>query len=224
MSDRRRTGFTLLEVMLAMTALALIAAICYGAFHLAIRAIERGEVAVTTAQRLRATSEVLRQIRSAMYRVVHNREGYANPYFRGTATSLSFDTTLRLQGGGGATRVSYYVLDDPMRLVVTETDLSAQSAHRRERDEGPGGVSMTVTVLEGFRSLRFTYFDSEGNSHPGWETDPERADADEEGVLPLAVQVEIEGVPGLETGRWGEAFPVAVVALNESVSEGGAEA
>src|SRR2546426_1141949 len=160
MSDRRRTGFTLLEVMLAMTALALIAAICYGAFHLAIRAIERGEVAVTTAQRLRATSDVLRQIRSTMHRIEHNREGDAFPYFRGTATSLSFDTTLRLQGGGGATRVSYYVLDNPMRLVVSETELRSQSGRSRDGEDDTGR-SMTTTVLEGFQSLHFTYFDSE---------------------------------------------------------------
>src|SRR2546427_12863873 len=39
-------GFTLLEIVIALTALALITVICYGAFHLGIRAMERGEVAV----------------------------------------------------------------------------------------------------------------------------------------------------------------------------------
>ena len=51
-ADRARgagaDGFTLMEVILAMTALALIAATCYGAFYLGIRATERGEVAVVT--------------------------------------------------------------------------------------------------------------------------------------------------------------------------------
>jgi prepilin-type N-terminal cleavage/methylation domain-containing protein len=49
---RRSAGFTLLEVVLTMAILALMCAICYGAFHVAIRAVERGEVAVMTAQRL----------------------------------------------------------------------------------------------------------------------------------------------------------------------------
>ena len=48
-SDAR--GFTLVEVVIAMTTLALVVAICYGAFHLGIRAVERGEVAVVAAQR-----------------------------------------------------------------------------------------------------------------------------------------------------------------------------
>ncbi len=222
MSERRHDGFTLLEVILAMTTLALITAICYGAFHLAIRAIERGEVAVTTAQRLRATSDVLRQIRSTMYRIEHNRDGDPFPYFRGTATSLSFDTNLRMQGGGGATRVSYYLLDNPVRLMVSETDLGARGARRRD-PEDTAGQSMTAMLLEGFRTLTFTYYDSEGNRHGSWDPDPERADPDQESVLPLAVEVTIEGLPGLETGRWGEAFPISVVSLNESVNQGGAD-
>src|SRR2546428_10209258 len=56
-------GFTLLEIVIALTALALITVICYGAFHLGIRAMERGEVAVVAAQRLRvATDVIIRQI------------------------------------------------------------------------------------------------------------------------------------------------------------------
>jgi prepilin-type N-terminal cleavage/methylation domain-containing protein len=46
---RGRAGFSLLEVMLAMVALALVSMICYGAFHLGIRAVEKGEVAVVTS-------------------------------------------------------------------------------------------------------------------------------------------------------------------------------
>src|ERR1051325_258630 len=92
----RRAGFTLLEIVLAMTALALLTAVCYGAFHLAIRAMERGEVAVTTAQRLRTTDEVLRQIRSTMNRAESYQGNEPLPYFVGHATSLSFDPDLKL--------------------------------------------------------------------------------------------------------------------------------
>jgi prepilin-type N-terminal cleavage/methylation domain-containing protein len=109
--NERRAGFTLLELMLAMAALALLTAVCYGAFHLAVRAMERGEMAVVTAQRLRVTSDVLRQIRSAMYHLDRNADGETFPYFRGTATSLTFDTSMQLQGGGGVSRVTYQVLE-----------------------------------------------------------------------------------------------------------------
>src|SRR5439155_14005706 len=89
----RRNGFTLLEVVLAMTALALITAICYGAFHLGIRAVESGERAVVTAQRLRVATDVLiRQVKSAVPYPARNKDDDVYPYFVGTATSLTFIT------------------------------------------------------------------------------------------------------------------------------------
>ena len=69
-----RAGFTLLEVVLAMTSLVMVTAICYAAFHLGMRAVERGEVAVVTAQRLRVASDVLiRQVKSAVPYPVRTR-------------------------------------------------------------------------------------------------------------------------------------------------------
>src|SRR5262245_2458891 len=68
-------GFTLLEVVIALTALALVTVICYGAFHLGIRAMERGEVAVVAAQRLRvATDVIIRQIKSIVPYKARNRD------------------------------------------------------------------------------------------------------------------------------------------------------
>jgi prepilin-type N-terminal cleavage/methylation domain-containing protein len=223
MNDRR-AGFTLLELMLAMAALTLITAICYGAFHLAVRAMERGEVAVVTAQRLRATTEVFRQIRSALYHLDRNADGDTYPYFRGTATSLTFDTSMQLQGGGGISRVTYQVLDNPTRLVLTESAVPSRTKrhHRRDgQDDEPLAYSRSTVLLEGFQSLHFRYIDVGGDDHASW--DPGSDDFEQEG-LPLAVRVEIEGVPGVETGRWGQEIPVSVMAMNEAINEGGADA
>ena len=41
----------MLEVVLAMTLLAMVTAIIYAAFHLGIRAVEKGQMAVVSAQR-----------------------------------------------------------------------------------------------------------------------------------------------------------------------------
>src|SRR5215470_10298202 len=221
--SERRAGFTLLELMLAMAALALLTAVCYGAFHLAVRAMERGEMAVVTAQRLRVTSDVLRQIRSAMYHLDRNADGETFPYFRGTATSLTFDTSMQLQGGGGVSRVTYQVLENPTRLVLTESAVPSRTRrHRRDRDDDePVAYSRSTVLLEGFQTLRFRYIDVGGDDHASW--DPGSDDFEQEG-LPLAVRVEIEGVPGVETGRWGQEIPVSVMAMNEAINEGGADA
>jgi len=222
MTDRRR-GFTLLELVLAMSALALVVGICYGAFHLAVRAMERGEVAVVTAQRLRVTSDVLRQIRSALYHVDRNPDDDATcSYFRGTATSLSFDTSMQLQGGGGVSRVTYQVLDNPTRLVLTESAVPTRTRHRRRHgeDEEPLTFNRSTVLLEGFQSLQFSYIDVSGGDTQYWN--PCTEDLDQEG-LPLAVRVVIEGVPGVETGRWGQEIPLNLVAMNEAVVEGGSD-
>src|SRR5262245_21578463 len=76
MGERSRpAGFTLLEVMLALTALGMMAAICYGAFHVGMRAVERGEVAVTTGARMRVAFDVIsRQLKSIVRYPAHDRE------------------------------------------------------------------------------------------------------------------------------------------------------
>ena len=48
-----------------MTLLAMVTAIFYAAFHLGIRAVEKGQKAVVTAQRLRAANDVHPSARSS---------------------------------------------------------------------------------------------------------------------------------------------------------------
>jgi prepilin-type N-terminal cleavage/methylation domain-containing protein len=215
---RRRTdGFTLLELLLAMSALAMITAICYGAFHLAIRAVERGEVAVMTTQRLRIAGDVIdRQVKSMVPYKARNEDGETYTYFQGTATSVAFVTANGMTGGGRLAREVYQVLDDPPRLVLTETPLVSADILGRDTGEPPPGHS--AVVFEGFRSARFEYLMNDGVDTewmPRW-------DGYEEEMLPSAVRIVIEGLPGLEavegggeTVAWGQEKPVMVAALAE---------
>src|SRR5438876_399443 len=101
MNDDARTGrggFTLLEIVIALTALALVTVICYGAFHLGIRAMERGEVAVVAAQRLRvATDVIIRQIKSIVPYKARNRDDEEYVFFMGTASSMAFISAAGLE-------------------------------------------------------------------------------------------------------------------------------
>src|SRR5213594_4120411 len=151
--SERRDGFTLLELVLAMSALALVTAICYGAFHLGIRAVESGERAVVTAQRLRVATDVLiRQVKSAVPYPARNRDDEVYPYFMGTATSMTFVTAAGQEGGGGLARVVYQVVDDPPRLLMSEGQFfSPDSLGRAPVDRSDG---RTTVLLDGFRSLK----------------------------------------------------------------------
>jgi len=177
------------------------------------------------------SSDVLRQIRSAAYRFERDescvrklgKEGCDPvPFFHGTATSVTFNTDLRLQGGGGVSRVTYQLLDNPTRLVMTEGEppsLNGSSRRGRDRDESP--PQQSTVLLEGFSTLNFSYYDlSQGEWRQSWDTDTEQGESE---GLPLAVRIVIEGLPGVESGVWGAEFPINVVAMSESVSEGGAD-
>jgi prepilin-type N-terminal cleavage/methylation domain-containing protein len=206
-------GFTLLELLLAMTALALVTAICYGAFHLGIRAVERGEVAVVTAQRLRVASDTLiRQIKSTVPYPARNRDEEVYPYFTGTATSMAFITASGLSGGGGLSRVVYQVVENPTRLVVSESAFFSPDGLGREPVDKPGERS--AVLLDGFRTLRFDYLMNDGVDTEWWT----QWDAHTEETLPSAVRIVVEGLPGLDD-VWGQEIPLMSTTYGENLGE-----
>ncbi len=222
---RVAAGFTLLEVMLAMTALALVTAVSYGAFHLGIRAVERGEMAVVTSQRLRVAADVLiRQIKSVVKYGARTEDEEVFTYFIGSATSMTFITANGLQGGGGLMRVVYQVMDDPMRLVVTETPFFSPDALGRDMDQAVTGRS--AVLLDNFTSLTFEYYYDGGGIEedakwlPAW--DPR--DGDTENMVPTAVRVVVQGLSGLGGEPWGQEIPVMSTRYGEKTGEGDDEA
>jgi general secretion pathway protein J len=213
MSDRRH-GFTLLEVMLALTALALVAAICYGAFHLGVRAVQRGEVAVVTAERLRVASDVLiRQIKSTVAYPARNRDEDVYPFFVGTATSMTFVTAAGLTGGGGLTRVVYRLEEAPPRLVLEESQAFSPDTLGRDPIDKPG--EHTTVLLDGFRTLSFQYLLNDGVD-TSWQSS---WDGQEEEMLPAAVRIVVKGMPGIEVDTWGQEIPIMATTIGDNTGE-----
>jgi hypothetical protein len=214
-----RAGFTLLEVVLAMTSLVMLTGIIYAAFHLGTRALQHGEAAVVTAQRLRAASDVLiRQVKSVDPYCSRSVEDGEYPYFFGNGHSMTFVTAAGQLGGGGLVRVCWEIKDNPPRLELTESSAFSPdtlgSGDATDDCRGPHAV-----VIDGFRRARFQYLFRESNDtkddqemRPSW-------DAREDGILPAAVQVEIDGLPGLGVDTWGTEIPI----MTSHYREGGAE-
>ena len=197
-----------------MTALALVTAICYGAFHLGVRAVERGEVAVVTAQRLRVASDtIIRQVKSAVAYAARNKDEDVYPYFVGTATSMTFITSAGLTGGGGLTRVVYQVANDPTRLILTESPFFSADALGTELLDNPGQTS--AVLFDGFTTLKFEYMMNDGVDtewRPDW-------DGHDEEALPAAVRITVEGMAGLEVPVWGQEIPIMVALYGENLGE-----
>jgi prepilin-type N-terminal cleavage/methylation domain-containing protein len=210
----RSRGFTLLEVVLAMTALALVTGICYAAFHLGVRAVERGEVAVVTAQRLRVASDtIIRQVKSTVAYAARNKDEDVYPYFVGTATSMTFITAAGLTGGGGLTRVIYQVANDPTRLILSESPFFSPDALGTEPPDNPGQQS--AILLDGFKNLKFEYLMNDGVDtewRPDW-------DGHDEEELPAAVRITVEGMAGLEVPVWGQEMPIMVALYGDNLGE-----
>jgi prepilin-type N-terminal cleavage/methylation domain-containing protein len=212
MTRRSRAGFTLLEVVLAMTALALISAICYGAFHVGIRAVVAGEKAVKTAQRLRVASDVFtRQVRSAARFQNKSHGNFGDEiYFMGRPTSMSFVTAAAQLSGGGLAKVTYRIEDDPeqpgtQRVMLEEVPFF--SAYTVDRARGEAGLARSALLLGRVEGASFMYFDEDDGWSGSWDTSPDASNPHEN--LPQAVRLMIEHLPGIDT-PWGQETPLAI--------------
>lgn len=207
--SRRAAGFTLLEVVLALTSLALLTGICYAAFSLATRAVARGTNAVVTEQRLRAVTDVImRQVKSAVPYPLRDSEDGVLPYFYCTSTALSFITAAGQLSGGLPAWVRYEVEPDPPTLRLYEsTAFDHDTLGRNVQDEE---TTVSAKVIDGFTSLVFTCLDLTN----GWGQ-LITTDEDSSQVLPLSVGVRFEGLPGYDGGTYEQKIPVVLGAYSE---------
>jgi prepilin-type N-terminal cleavage/methylation domain-containing protein len=208
--SHRRAGFTLLEVVLAMTALGMVTAIVYAAFNLGVRAVEKGQVVVVGAQRARAASDVMRrQLKSMVpYPCRPDEDSDPIPYFEvgQNPPSLSFITAAGLHGGSGMEHVRYEVRGDPPQLILVDSPvflfLKGRCSDVVTRD------TTEAVLLDGFRSIDF---------QPQAYADDKWSDGDgvEEFGLPRSIHVRVEGMPGASASALGSG-EIPVVANLES--------
>lgn len=110
---RNRGGFTLLEVIIAITILSLIMVIIGSAFRLGIQAWGRGEKETEDGQRLRALSSLLSQQLKSIYpyRINPEDEDEDVVAFKGEPDSITFVTTMTDLSYGGLKWVQYTFRD-----------------------------------------------------------------------------------------------------------------
>ena len=219
-----RRGFTLLEVVLAMASLALVASICYGAFFLGIRSVEKGEVAVVTAQRLRVASDILiRQVKSAVPFPARNGDGDVFPYFIGTERGLSFVTAAGQLNGGGMARVVYHVEQgqNGLALILDEESKFSPDSLGTDGIDAPGERS--AILMEGFEDLQFKYLsadDLEDETSRGWTSKWGNAkDAEFEDIIPRAIRITIKGLKGVDTDTWVQEIPIMATNYGDNAGE-----
>jgi len=210
-------GFTLLELVVALTLMALLSLALYGVISVGARAAGSGERRTEQARRFRIATDVLvRQIRSAapeLAVIEGERDQEALPYFLGESDHIDFITS-KPQGPNntGLALVSYWQEDGMLMMSETPYFLAfAEDRDGREFDD----LVLTTPLLSDVANLRFSYQRFDGGDEGSWE---DSWDASFEDALPAGVRIELE--QSFDGGfRWYHEVPVFVGVMNEITGE-----
>lgn len=198
----RQAGFTLIELVIALSLLAIMVAMTGGVFATALNAIPRGEAVAERSARFRAATAVMaKQVRSIVNYPAHSEDDEIFPYFWGDSHSFSFITAApQHRGGEGLGWVTYWTDGRTLwmgeRLIFSIEAVSGTAPDPRHQ----------TPLLEGLAGARFQFLRLEGDEgewHDSW-------DGLEEQGLPAAVRITLEGVNRGQT-YWVEEIPVMTV-------------
>jgi prepilin-type N-terminal cleavage/methylation domain-containing protein len=198
-----QSGFTLIEVVLALTIFALMGAILYGAFSLGHSAVEKSEANSTRNQKQRAAIELLGNYIRSTFPYKESVQDQA-VYFTGESDGVTFVSAYsQAMGGRGMARIRLGKEENGDQRAVLRVE---ETAPVRISDEGGGGSTHGVALDADMREVRFAYLDPQGDDEK-WE---ERWDGRERRALPRAVAIHFVNANG-EEARW--VFPVMMTVL-----------
>jgi type II secretory pathway component PulJ len=145
----REGGFTLLEMVIAITLVATIVVVIMGAMRLGYRSIASGEKKMETLERFRSSLTIIdAQIQSAVP-LTQEQDGAKHFYFKGARTALSLVTNYSIWGGRrGHVLVDYRVdYDEKGKLVLFASEGTVGTLQKR-----------TTVLLKGFDQIFFEYW------------------------------------------------------------------
>ena len=199
-------GFTLIEVVLALSIFALIGAVLYGAFSLSHRAVEKSQASFEENQKLRSFTDLLGSYIRSAYPYRQSAQD-TTVLFDGQENQLTFVSSISLSMGGrgmSKIRVAWEAAENGEGPIQLEEEVPLRL--NRNEDLNPGGLRSDVVIQERVKELRFAYLDPKSEEEI-WE---ERWDGREKLALPRAVRLSYRNHDGKEI-RW--VFPVMISVL-----------
>ncbi len=185
-------GFTLIEVVLALSIFALIGTILYGAFSLGNRALSKSQASFEKNQKLRALGNLLESyIRSSYpYRASAQEQTI---FYQGEEDSLTFVSSFSLaMGGRGMAKIHIYREGDPSKDGILKLE---EEIPVRFDDDAEEGQHNSVTLQRGVESFQISYLDPQSEDEK-WE---QRWEGEERGILPRAVRLAYRTKDGKES-------------------------
>lgn len=200
-SGRRPAGFTLVELLLAITLMSILLGLTYTGLRAATRSSQRGEQLLAAGGELRAAHQFIRRQLNQMLPLSYAEEDStdANPeriVFEGDANRIEFVAPMPGYLGAGGPQVQVVeVADDGDGGYVVQFSHALLQGFSEDRlhDRDP------VLLLEGVKSAGFEFLgrDDEGEL-TGWSSA-----WDQPGQLPVAVRFDVEFEEGLNLA-WPE--------------------
>jgi general secretion pathway protein J len=199
-------GFTLIEVVLALSIFALIGAVLYGAFSLSHSAIAKSQASFEGNQKLRSFTDLLGSYIRSAYPYRRSAQDRA-VFFDGQEDQLTFVSSISLAMGGrgmSKIRIAWEPAEEGEGPIELEEEVPVRFDVSEDHD--PGGLRNDVVIRERVKELRFAYLDPKSEDEL-WE---ERWDGREKLALPRAVRISYRNHDGKEI-RW--VFPVMISVL-----------
>ncbi len=180
---RRDAGFTLLELLVGLTVLAMLVALIPGALRIANRAWTTSQALVSETESASALLFVEQHLAGAMPLIETSEEGANSIAFEGGAQSLRFVATLENGPLGGG----LYKMELAAPSGVAPSDAALKSSQlvlrlfafsRVRSSEQTAAPIEDRTLLSGLESARFRYFGAQAlRRDPEWSetwTSPDR--------------------------------------------------
>lgn len=169
-------GFTLLELLIAITLLGLIMAALFGGLRLAARSWDAGELRVDRATHLRAITRFLKNELNGIYPMRWRKATTPTIAFIGEKDSIQFIGQLPTHFGVGGLRLISFSMEsqDKTQALIMKTS----ERHTDDVDFASLEAAEKTILMEDVEAMEFSYFGAETlEAEPKWFTrwqDPQR--------------------------------------------------